>query len=58
MGLEKRKVIFYTEQYEDFEQIFFTTVGCNLCNADAGFDGVGMDDADYVYDEILVEIRN
>ena len=56
--LEKRKVIFYTAGYEDFKPIFFTTVGGNFCDAVAGADGTGMDDADYVHDEVLVKVRH
>lgn len=52
-----RKVIFYTGQYEDFEPIFFATVGSNFYNVAADFDGFGMDDANHVYDEILVKVR-
>lgn len=42
----------YTVYYEDYKQIFFTTVNCHICYAVADFNGIGMDDADYVYDEI------
>ena len=58
LHLEMVKVIFYTAYYEDYKPIFFTTVGGNFCDAVAGADGTGMDDADYVHDEVLVKVRH
>ena len=57
MRLENCELIFYTAWYEDSKQIFFATIVCDFYHAVADFNRVGMDDADYVYDEILAEIR-
>lgn len=46
----------YTAWYEDFKQIFFTTIGGNFYYVAAGSDGVGMDDANHVHDEVSVKI--
>lgn len=43
--------------YEYSKAVFFTSTGDNLCDVVVGFDRVGMDDADYVHDEIPVKIR-
>ena len=58
MCLEKRKVIFYTARYEDFKPIFFTATGGDFCHAVVGTDRAGMDDADYVHDEVLAKVRH
>ena len=46
----------YTGNHEDFEPVFFASTDCNFCYAVADFNRIGMDDADYVHDEILVKI--
>ena len=46
----------YTAYYEDNQQIFYTTVGRHIYYAAVGADGFGVDDADYVHDEVLVEL--
>lgn len=57
--LENCFVIFYTcIRYEDFKSLFFTAIGGNLYNVVADFNRLGMDDADYVHDEVLVKIWN
>ena len=56
--LEKGKVIFYTALYEDSEQVFFTPIGCDFYHAVAGFNWFGVDDANYVHDEVFVKIRH
>lgn len=39
-------------KYEDYKQVFYTAiVGCVYYVA-VGSDGIGLDDAGYVYDEI------
>ena len=42
----------YTVPYEDYKQIFFKAINCHICYAVADFNRIGMDYADYVYDEI------
>ena len=46
----------YTAKYEITEQIFYASTGRDFCHAVVGSDGIGMDDANYVHDEILVEL--
>ena len=58
LRLENWKLIFYTAYYEDFKSLFFTSIGRNFCDADVNFNRFGMDDADYVHDEVFIEIRN
>jgi Zn-finger protein len=47
---------FYTVRYEDYKPIHFKAVDCNICYAVINFNRIGMDDANYVYDEILVKL--
>ena len=47
----------YTVKYENTEQIFYAPVDRDFYHAVIGADGIGMDDADYVHDEIPVELR-
>lgn len=42
----------YTVPYEDYKQIFFKAISCHIYYAADDFDGIGMDNADYVHDEI------
>ena len=44
--------------YEYYNQIFFQAVNCDIYYAVADFDGTGVDDANYVYDEVLAELRH
>lgn len=46
----------YTAKYENTEQIFYASIDRDFYNAVVGSDGFGMDDADYVHDEILAEL--
>ena len=46
----------YTAKYENTEQIFHASTGRDFYNAVAGADWVGLDAADYVYDEVPVEL--
>ena len=39
-----------------FKQIFFASIGCDIYNAVADFNGTGLDDANYVNDEVSVKI--
>ena len=55
--LEKRKVIFYTAYHEDSKPIFFASINCNIYNVAADFDGLGMDDANHVDDEVFIKVR-
>ena len=47
----------YTDNHEYFKPVFFATTDCNFHYAVADFNRIGMDDADYVHDEILVALR-
>ena len=51
------KVIFYTAYYEDYKPIFFTTIVGDFRYVVADIDWTGVDDANYVHDEVLVKIR-
>lgn len=46
----------YTGKHEDFKPVFFASTDCDFYYAVADFNRIGMDDADYVYDEISAEI--
>ena len=48
----------YTDGYEDFKPIFFASIDCDIHNAAADFNRAGLDDADYVDDEVFVKIRH
>lgn len=48
----------YTGKHEDFKPVFFASTDCDFYYAVADFNRIGMDDADYVYDEISAEIRH
>ena len=50
------KVIFYTAYYEDYKPIFFTTIVGDFRYVVADIDWFGMDDADYIHDEIFIAI--
>ncbi len=43
--------------YEDYRQVFFTATGRDICDVVADFNGIGMDDANHVHDEVLVKLR-
>lgn len=46
----------YTAKYENTEQIYHAELGRDFYNVAAGADGAGMDDANYVHDEVLVKL--
>ena len=46
----------YTVQYEYYKQVFFASVNRNICGTVADSYGIGMDDADYVHDEVFVKL--
>ena len=48
----------YTDKYENIEQVFFASTGRDFYNAVAGADGIGMDDANHVNDEVVTELRH
>lgn len=56
--VENDKFIFYTAYYEDFKSVFFKAINCDFYNANADFNGIGVDDANNVHDEILVKVRD
>ena len=47
----------YTGKHEDFKPVFFASTDCDFYYAVADFNRIGMDDADYVDDEVFVKIR-
>ena len=46
----------YTVHYEYYKQIFCKTAGCHIYYAVDDFNRIGMDYANYVHDEIPVEL--
>ena len=48
----------YTGQHEDIKPIFFTSIGGNFYNVAVDINGIGMDDANHVDDEVFVKIRH
>ena len=46
----------YTMNYEDYRQVFFTTIGRHICYAAVDFNRTGVDNANYVHDEVLAKL--
>lgn len=47
---------FILQKYENTEQIFYASAGRDFCDSVACSDWTGMDVANYVHDEIFVEL--
>lgn len=48
----------YTGNYENIRQVFYASTGRDFCDAVAGADRTGMDDANFVHDEIFIKLRH